>query len=360
MPRVPTLCLTTVWSGPLPKYLNLFLLSAAANSDVDFLFVADSPRPDDLFESGVPANIRWVERSYPNLLRQFSDRLGLLLPLAPPYKACDYRPAFGVALADLLVDHEGRPCDFWGYLDCDTILGRLRDFASPSRLEAHDLLTFRGRGITHGPLTIFRNHPRANRLFEEAPDWRDTFMHPDYCAFDEGCRRWKRPPMTPAERAARGERVSFTDCAFSAASEGRIRLYDADHVSEVRPAGKVRLHLRCDAGTLTDLTSHKPLHSPEGMRIVPQQPRSLAYYHLLYAKNDSRFHLPAWRTLPHRFVVTGGGVRDADMPPVQRAAFALRHACRRTTRSATQLRHRLHVGRFLGPLRSAMRRLRSR
>ena len=122
MPTPPSLCLITVWSGPLPAYLNLFLLSAAANADVDFVIVADASRPDALLDGGMPTNVRWVQRPYPDLLQEMGRRLDLALPDAPAYKACDYKPAFGVALEPYLLDRHERPADFWGYLDCDTFL----------------------------------------------------------------------------------------------------------------------------------------------------------------------------------------------------------------------------------------------
>ena len=308
----PTVGLVTIWSGPLPAYLPLFLLTAGANRDVDFIFVADSPPKSSL---RLPPNVRWLECSWPDLLRSMGERLGLDLPDAAPYKACDYKPAFGIALGNLLEGY-----DFWGHVDCDVVLGSVRHAATADRLQFHDLLTFRGRGFVHGPLTLYRNLDRVNRLFELAPDWRRTFSDPGHYAFDETCRRWAgprptrpAPPVPPAERAAAGQPVSFTDVAFTEAAAGRLRVFDENHVLEADPARRP-LRLQYEGGRLNGAY-------PSGT-----SPREFVLYHLIKAKQDPAFHVPAWGALPERFVITRAGVwRGPDASASERAEFAGRY-----------------------------------
>ena len=272
--------LVTTWSGPLPKYLPLFLGTAAHNPTVEFLFVADSPQPYAL-----PSNVRWVERSLPDLLNGMSDRLGCDLRRAEPFKLCDVRPAFGVALADLL---EG--CDFWGNVDCDLVLGNLRAFATDERLANHDILSFKGRRYVHGPLTLWRNDEAINRIYELA-DWRRTFEAAEYLGFDETCKRWgsDRNPRTVAERRARGEMACISDVVYTMPPEIAPRIYDGNHIEEGEPY-RPPYALRWEDGTLYDTVRRHPL----------------AFYHLLWTKRDPTYELPEWRwdELPDRFGIT--------------------------------------------------------
>jgi len=115
-----TVRLITTWSGPLPRYFPLFFGTAACNPTIEFIFVADSSQPYSL-----PQNVKWVEMPFPEILRYMGERLGCDLSHVKPYKMCDFKPAFGIAFADLLAG-----CDFWGHVDCDLVLGYLRSFIS--------------------------------------------------------------------------------------------------------------------------------------------------------------------------------------------------------------------------------------
>ena len=287
----PSIRLITVWSGTLPTYLPLFFGTAAHNPTIEFLFVADSPQPYSL-----PANVRWIQRSMADSLSTMGDRLGCDLSNVTPFKLCDLKPAFGVALADLL---DG--CDFWGHVDCDLILGDLRAFATDQRLAGYDVLSFKGRGFVHGPLTLWRNREDINRLYQRA-DWRQVFETEDYLGFDETGKRWyaARRPTPVAERRARGEVACITDVVYVAAEEGTVRIYDGDHIVETKPrAQKLDLALRWERGRLA--------------RAVGNQP--LGFFHIHWAKSDAERGDPAyvfppwhWDELPDRFGITRQGI----------------------------------------------------
>lgn len=286
--------LVTTWSGPLPRYLPLFLGTASRNPEIEFLFVADSPQPYAL-----PPNVRWVERSLPDLLDGMSDRLGCDLRQAEPFKLCDVRPAFGVALADLL---EG--CDFWGNIDCDLVLGDLRAFATDERLGGHDILSFKGRRYVHGPLTLWRNDETVNRLYKRA-DWRRVFEADEYLGFDETCKRWgsdRLPPRTVAERQAQGEVPSISDVVYTMPEEAAPRIYDGNHIEEGEPH-RPPYALRWQDGELYDTVRRRPL----------------AFYHLLWTKRDLTYSFPDWRwdELPERF-----GISRQRVGPIGPAFYA--------------------------------------
>ena len=285
---VPSIRLVTLWGGPLPKYLPLFLGTAARNPTVEFVFVADSPQP-----YVVPRNVRWVEMSMPDLLSAMGSRLGCDVSRAAPYKLCDLKPAFGVALADLL---DG--CDFWGHVDCDIVLGDLRAFANEEQLARNDVLSFWGHGFIHGPLTIWRNVDNINQLYRRA-DWRQAFEADDYVGFDETGKRWSRAarrPIPVAERRARGELACITDVVYEAAAQGSVRVYDQLHIVQARPrAQRQKIALRWKGRGLTKAEDGEPL----------------AFFHIHWAKSDAErgdpaYVLPAWRwdELPEQFAIT--------------------------------------------------------
>jgi hypothetical protein len=298
-----TLGLVTIWAGPLPAYLPLFLLTAGRNATVEFVFICDQPAPD----RPLPSNVRWVHRSVEAMVDQIGERLGLVLELEGAYKLIDFKPAFGVALADDLVGF-----DFWGHVDCDLVLGDLRSFATDAVLDANDLVMFRGREFVHGPLTLYRNCDRINRLFERAPDWKDTFTDPRPRSFTEQAHRdrIRTSALAPQERMARAERVSMTDVAFHAAAVGEIRLHDQDHVNE-SPPDRFPVALRYDDGHLFDEALVREHYRRRALVVRPQlRPREVAYFHLLFAKQDDRFVVPDWPALPRRFVIRRMGITD--------------------------------------------------
>ncbi|WP_404385204.1 DUF6625 family protein [Caenispirillum salinarum] len=323
------IALLTVWCGPLPPYLDLFLLTAGRNEGIDFKIISDQPPPR------LPApNIEWTTRSRAGLVRQMSQDLDCPLGVDHGYKLVDLKPAFGHAFADLLKNY-----DFWGHIDCDTILGDLAQFLTPERLDNHDILIFRGRNFVHGPLTVYSNRERINALYRAAPGWRDTFSDPRPLEFDETCGRGRvdQDPCAPEIRVARGERTSMSDVVFTAASRGLVRLYDQDHVMEINPRA-LPVKMRWRNGRLFDESPIYQQYRDLALHIVPQRaPREVLFYHLLFAKQIKSYRIPRWASLPDEFFITNLGVYPSSRAPVwdrwrdlaaRGAAVALRQRAR--------------------------------
>ncbi|GAB5536475.1 MAG: hypothetical protein Rubg2KO_27240 [Rubricoccaceae bacterium] len=278
--------LLTVWSGPLPSYLPLFLMTAGRNPEFEFVFVADSPAPVDRLRHGLPENVIWVERSYAELFSQIGDQLDIPTRGLKPLKLCDFKPTFGHVFRDLFGD-----TDFWGHIDCDILLGHLGRFITDDVLNTHDVLGLRGRGFTHGPLTLYRNTESVNSLFAEAAHWKQTLSNPNVLGFDESCGWWAwrgqtRPPDAPD---------SMTDVIYRAVSAGRASNYDENHINEEHHRFGP-LFIRWNDGTLTDL----------------HHDREIAYYHLVHSKKDPFFYIPAWDALPSSFHVNKYGIQTGD------------------------------------------------
>ena len=313
-----TVRFVTIWSGPLPAYLPLFLLTAGRNRAFEFVFVADSPAPHHLLEGGLPPNVTWIEQSLPDLLAEISQQLGLTLPKTDPYKLCDYKPTFGHTLPTLLGD-----ADFWGHIDCDMVLGDLSRFLTDAILDAHDIVGLRGRQFIHGPLTLYRNTESVNQLFTTAEDWEETLANPVMQSFTETCKWWAWKNQTRPEDAPE----SFTEAVLRAEAAGDIRVYDEDHIEEGNPQDKP-LSLRWIDGVLTD----------------NQREREVAYYHLVTAKNSPLFRTPPWKTLPDDFEITSAGIRGADETMVAFQANRLSHGAPPLLHKlATRIRRRLNT-----------------
>lgn len=246
-------------------------------------------------------------------------RLGINTRFYEPYKMCDLKPTFGISQRDV-IDNS----DFWGHVDCDMVLGDLGAFLSEDVLRKNDIVSLRGRGFVHGPLTLYRNTDAINRLYERAGQWRQTLSNPQYLGFDEtgGWWPWKgqsRPPGTPE---------SFTDVVLRASETGEVRWYDEDHVKESRPHKGMRVRwTRCN-GRET---------------MVDENGQPIAYYHLLTAKSDPAFRMPAWSldAFPDHFVVTERGVRaDHESHLALDIRWAIDRAQHRAQRVVRRLRPR--------------------
>jgi len=293
------LCFALCFLGRLPRYFPLFLSSCERNPDVDFLIISDREPPRPL-----GPNMRWVQRDLGALQTLFSDKLGLPVEIPAPYKLCDFKTTYGLVLEDWLGDY-----DFWGICDADLVFGNIRHFARHSLLEAHDVLSFRGRGYISGPCTLFRNTERVNRLFEQAPHFRDILQDPECLSFTEVCRRWKSVGREPEELVREGLPVSMTDVLHHEVREGRLSFYDEDYIVENDPAASKPVRMRWTHGELYDEVTK----------------REILLYHLLFAKDRPFFFIPEWDPLPDTFRISNEGIREGTSTAPD-ASFRLQRA----------------------------------
>ena len=102
------ICVIGIYFGKLPQYFNLWLKSAEANSQIDFLIFTDCEY------SPLPRNVRFVEMSLLDVKERADAVIGFDTELSKPYKCCDYRPCFGLMFSDYLKGY-----DYWGHCDFD-------------------------------------------------------------------------------------------------------------------------------------------------------------------------------------------------------------------------------------------------
>jgi hypothetical protein len=148
------IALIVLYFGSLPPYFPIWLKSAEANPDVDFLVWSDQD-----IETDAP-NFRVTKTTLDELRRRFEKTLNRPLVIPNGYKLCDYRPAFG-----LLFEEELRGYDFWGHCDVDLVFGQIRHFLTDEILGAYD------RFYAHGPLSLYRNSEKMRRAFELPGSW---------------------------------------------------------------------------------------------------------------------------------------------------------------------------------------------
>jgi hypothetical protein len=160
--------------GPLPHWMDLFLLTASRNPS--FRFVLYTDQPFDHFPQYENVDWRWM--TLEGIRDRFIEKTGLKIPeLQRAYKLCDFKPTYG----DLFSEEIKEP--FWGFGDIDMIWGRLDPFMTPDVFE-YDVVS----GDPHrlcGAFTLFRNAPEMVTLYRSAPDFERIFAHPDYRDFDE-------------------------------------------------------------------------------------------------------------------------------------------------------------------------------
>ena len=164
------IALIVLYFGPLPPYFPVWLKSAEANPDVDFLLWSDQEIRADA------PNFRVCKCTLKELQERFSKTLNRPLEIPNGYKLCDYRPAYG-----LLFEEELRGYDFWGHCDIDLVFGRIRHSLTDEILSAYD------RFYAYGPLSVYRNSEKMNHAFELPGSWftLDEVFGPIHIGVDE-------------------------------------------------------------------------------------------------------------------------------------------------------------------------------
>lgn len=159
--------------GEFPNYFPLFLRSCGANPDFNWLLITDQQLPCD-----GPENVLVRHMTFQELKKRFQEKFDFPIALEKPYKLCDYRPAYGYLMEDMLRDYQ-----WWGHCDCDLIFGDLSAGLLPLLAGNYDKL------FAVGHLTLYRNNFENNRRFMlpvgENDYYKRAFQTPENCWFDE-------------------------------------------------------------------------------------------------------------------------------------------------------------------------------
>lgn len=167
------ICFIVVYFGQLPDYFQIFLDSCKPNTGFDWIVVTDDQTP-----YRYPENVRPIYMEFSQCVEFIRSKFDFPVALGHPKKLCDYKVAYGYIFADYLRDY-----DWWGHCDLDQIFGRLDPFITEDMLNRFDKIG------SLGHLTLYRNTPENNRMFQQPLRgeflYRKVFSMEDGCAFDE-------------------------------------------------------------------------------------------------------------------------------------------------------------------------------
>lgn len=160
--------------GKLPAFFPFWLKSCEENTSIDFLIVTDCD------VSSPASNIHIVKSNLSEIKKRAENFLGFVPSLEKPYKLCDYKPLYGELFCDYISCY-----DFWGYCDCDMILGDIRQFISDDILSKYDYIL--GMGHLH---LQKKNDPKFEAVWKstvskQGYDWRQIYNTSMNCCFDE-------------------------------------------------------------------------------------------------------------------------------------------------------------------------------
>ena len=204
----PSVCMLVARWGQWPPWTPLLLRALATNTDVRWTLMGDTPPTAQL-----PSNVGFSEWPMPRLLARLRQAIGFSAGRLEQNdhstsKISDLKPTFGVSFPELL-----RGCDWWGNMQDDVLPGRLSDWATPSVLSLHDVVSPLPRPFAScGPLMLYRNVRGVNNLFRRSGALWRVLSDERYLVFDE----WWGPLRGDANMA----NVTATE-----AESGRLRLF---------------------------------------------------------------------------------------------------------------------------------------
>jgi hypothetical protein len=194
--------------GALPKWLPLFVQSAARNERVHFFIATDENLPAALPPnvSHVPVTLAEIEMRVRNLVSpDFRFSCG--------YKLCDVKPFYGIVFEDLF-----RDSDFWGYCDLDLVFGDLSPLLDSGRLEEADFF-WADAGPVVGTFCLYRNTRLVNAFGLSLPESVRKLNSPEYESLDEK-ELDKALARATGIRCIRAEKL--TESQLSISAEGRM------------------------------------------------------------------------------------------------------------------------------------------
>lgn len=133
-----------------------------------------------------PSNVIIIQKTLNDIKIAASKKLGFNVSIDNPYKLCDFKPAYGFILAEIIEEY-----DFWGHADIDVIYGNIRSFITEKMMNEYELITAHHISLS-GTFTLFRNNKKMNMLFMQSKDYKKVFSSSTHFCFDECNFLWKQ------------------------------------------------------------------------------------------------------------------------------------------------------------------------
>ena len=279
------------WYGPWPDYFPPFLDGCRRNPEFEVLFFSDTPPPEKH-----PASVSFVNISLERFAKLISSAAGTEVRVSRPYKLCDFKPVYGLALKEWIGDRE-----FWGFGDIDVIWGNLKKFASEKVLAGVDIFCVRKEYVS-GAFTLIRNNAVMNAMFMRSPDWRRVFTEPNYFGFDECATQWHELIFGARYDELNSPICSFSEVVFRALEHGEIRGYFETVALE-------------DGHSRVDVSE----------RGVFEYFVGYALFHFVIVKRRAAFVYPKWSQVPLRYHLTRRGFLLANGDGVWKQLTSIRY-----------------------------------
>lgn len=155
-----------VYYGTLPNYFDIWLESVKRNPTINFCIISDCI-PE---ETKIPDHIKLLRLSFEQVKTCIQDKFDFPVSIENYGRISQFRPALAYVFPDELNGY-----DYWGFVECDLILGDIRAFITDDILMSHDKL------FKLGHFQIFENNEKMRTLFMQevkcALSYKFAFTH---------------------------------------------------------------------------------------------------------------------------------------------------------------------------------------
>lgn len=187
--------------GKFPNYFPLFLKSFGFCSDFDLLIFTDDSTPYDY-----PCNVYVHYTTFIETAARFREKISPEICLHSVHKLCEFKPTYGYVYSEYISGYE-----YWGYCDCDVIMGDLSRFVLPLFDQKYDKI------FALGHLSFIRNSPENNALFFAELNgeaiYKQALFNPPTYWLDESFKQDRKDINSLF--AAYGKKVYFQDLSLN-------------------------------------------------------------------------------------------------------------------------------------------------
>lgn len=164
----------------LPKYVEYFIATFGKTHNITLKFFTNAPLSTyQKYCDGPQIEFHSMSlKQVFNLFRRKLDLNALSYRDFRAYKLCDFKPTYGLVFSEYL-----KGFDFWGYCDADMIIGDLSSFFLGSNIQDAELVSATSALV--GYMTLYRNTPKMNSLYQRSADHIKVINSSRNCRFDE-------------------------------------------------------------------------------------------------------------------------------------------------------------------------------
>ncbi len=308
--------------GDKPKWFEYFILSCKKNRGIDWIFFSDCLSTEQKY-----SNLKFIDMKLNDFNVLATKQLGIKISIKHPYKLCDLKPAYGLIFESFINNY-----DFWGYGDIDVVYGNILGLLPQNWQLKYDIISNHNEFIP-GHLCILRNSDKIKYLFQEAANWHRIFKSSVYHGFDEILHPIKIIPNHLLLTFTKQIKINYHLMASKIISfiMTRMRSIRAqykksnfnsstcilkDFTSIVKwenKQGNLKSYFK--TGFMSDLMLRQQgvdcwkIDWDRGILSEKSKGKEIMYFHMILAKNSSRFFIDDYLPQKERFSITKEGIR---------------------------------------------------